>query len=111
MGTEPVSHDHEDARKGRRILIVVIVVLVVGAALLVGWLPRHKRESEIAAKANTERTSLPVVEVQTVGAASSEQELTLPGTVTPLEAAHIYARASGFFERRYVDLGDNVLRS
>jgi multidrug efflux pump subunit AcrA (membrane-fusion protein) len=43
-----------------------------------------------------------------VRAASSEQELTLPGTVTPLEAAHIYARASGFFERRYVDLGDNV---
>ena len=108
MGTEPVSNGHEDASKGRRILIVVIVVLVVGAALLVGWLPRHKRDREIVAKANTERTSLPVVEVQTVGAATSEQELTLPGTVTPLEAAHIYARASGFFERRYVDLGDNV---
>jgi multidrug efflux pump subunit AcrA (membrane-fusion protein) len=108
MGTEPVSDEHNDASKGRRILIVVIVVLVVGAALLVGWLPRHKRDKEIAAKANSERTSLPVVEVQTVGAATSEQELTLPGTVTPLEAAHIYARASGFFERRYVDLGDNV---
>jgi multidrug efflux pump subunit AcrA (membrane-fusion protein) len=107
-GTEPVSNQHQDARKGRRILIVIIVVLVVGAALLVGWLPRHKRDKEITAKANTERTSLPVVEVQTVGAATSEQQLTLPGTVTPLEAAHIYARASGFFERRYVDLGDNV---
>jgi multidrug efflux pump subunit AcrA (membrane-fusion protein) len=108
MGTDPVSNDHQHASKGRRILIVVIVVLVVGAALLVGWLPRHKRDSEIAAKANTERASLPVVEVQTVGAASSEQELTLPGTVTPLEAAHIYARATGFFERRYVDMGDKV---
>jgi multidrug efflux pump subunit AcrA (membrane-fusion protein) len=108
MGTEPASNQHEDASKGRRILIVIIVVLVVGAALLVGWLPRHKRDKEITAKANTERTSLPVVEVQTVGAATSEQQLTLPGTVTPLEAAHIYARASGFFERRYVDLGDNV---
>jgi multidrug efflux pump subunit AcrA (membrane-fusion protein) len=107
-GTEPVSNEHEDASKGRRILIVIIVALVVGAALLVGWLPRHKRDREIAAKANTERTSLPVVEVQTVGAATSEQQLTLPGTVTPLDAAHIYARASGFFERRYVDLGDNV---
>jgi multidrug efflux pump subunit AcrA (membrane-fusion protein) len=108
MGTEPVSNEHEDASKGRRILIMVIVVLVVGVALLVGWLPRHKRDKKIAAKANSERTSLPFVEVQTVGAASSEQELTLPGTVTPLEAAHIYARASGFFERRYVDLGDHV---
>jgi multidrug efflux pump subunit AcrA (membrane-fusion protein) len=107
-GTEPVSNEHEDASKRRRILIVVIVVLVVGAALLVGWLPRQKRDSEIAAKANTERASLPIVEVQTVGAATSDQQLTLPGTVTPLEAAHIYARATGFFERRYVDLGDNV---
>jgi multidrug efflux pump subunit AcrA (membrane-fusion protein) len=108
MGAEPVNNQHQDGSKGRRILILVIVVLVVGAALLVGWLPRHKRDREITAKANTERSSLPVVEVQTVGAATSEQELTLPGTVTPLEAAHIYARASGFFERRYVDLGDNV---
>jgi multidrug efflux pump subunit AcrA (membrane-fusion protein) len=107
-GTKPVGNEHEDTTNGRRILIGVIVVLVVGAALLVGWLPRHKRDREIAAKANTERSSLPVVEVQAVGAASSEQELTLPGTVSPLEAAHIYARASGFFERRYVDLGDNV---
>jgi multidrug efflux pump subunit AcrA (membrane-fusion protein) len=46
--------------------------------------------------------------VETVGAATSDQQLTLPGTVTPLEAAHIYARATGFFERRYVDLGDEV---
>jgi multidrug efflux pump subunit AcrA (membrane-fusion protein) len=108
MGAEPVNNQNQDGSKGRRILILVIVVLVVGAALLVGWLPRHKRDREITAKANTERTSLPVVEVQKVGAATSDQELTLPGTVTPIEAAHIYARASGFFERRYVDLGDNV---
>jgi multidrug efflux pump subunit AcrA (membrane-fusion protein) len=107
-GTEPVSNDHRHASKGRRILIAIIVLLVVGTGLLVGWLPRHKRDKEVAAKAKTERTSLPVVEVQTVGAASSEQELTLPGTVTPLEAAHIYARATGFFEHRYVDLGDTV---
>ena len=94
--------------KGRPILIAVILLLVVGAALLVGWLPRQKRDEEVAARAKTERTSLPIVEVQTVGAATSEQQLTLPGTVTPLEAAHIYARATGFFERRYVDLGDRV---
>jgi multidrug efflux pump subunit AcrA (membrane-fusion protein) len=46
--------------------------------------------------------------VQTVHSTRSEQELTLPGTVTPLRSAHIYARASGYLKARYVDLGDKV---
>jgi multidrug efflux pump subunit AcrA (membrane-fusion protein) len=101
-------NEHQHGSKRRPGLIAVIVLLVVGAALIVGWLPRHKRDEEVAARATTERTSLPIVEVQTVGAATSDQQLTLPGTVTPLEAAHIYARATGFFEHRYADLGDKV---
>ncbi len=32
----------------------------------------------------------------------------MPGTVTPLRSAHIYARASGYLKARYVDLGDMV---
>jgi len=108
VGNDQVENDHQHASNGRRIMMAVIVLLVVGAALLVGWLPRHKRDQEVMAKASTEQTSLPIVEVQTARAASSEQDLTLPGTVTPLEAAHIYARATGFFQRRYVDIGDKV---
>ncbi len=108
VSNNQANNEHQHASKGRPILIAVVLLLVVGAALLVGWLPRHKRDKEVAARAKTERTSLPIVAVQTVGAAISDQQLTLPGTVTPLEAAHIYARATGFFERRYVDLGDKV---
>ncbi|QNI31086.1 efflux RND transporter permease subunit [Alloacidobacterium dinghuense] len=40
----------------------------------------------------------PIVEVQTVHIASSEQVLTLPGTVIPLRSAHIYARVSGYLK-------------
>jgi multidrug efflux pump subunit AcrA (membrane-fusion protein) len=103
------QHDeHQQGRPGRRLLWILIVVATLAVALLVGWLPHQKRNKEVNAKARQQQNSVPVVEVQVVHGASTEQELTLPGTVTPLKSAHIYARASGFLKARYVDLGDTV---
>jgi multidrug efflux pump subunit AcrA (membrane-fusion protein) len=90
------------------LLWILIVAAVLAVALLIGWLPHQKRNKEVDAKAKQQQNSMLVVEVQTVHAASAEQDLTLPGTVTPLKSAHIYARASGFLKARYVDLGDTV---
>lgn len=105
----PEQHDkHQQERPGRRLLWILIVVAVLVVALLVGWLPHQKRNKEVDAKARQQQNSVPVVEVQVVHGSSTEQELTLPGTVTPLKSAHIYARASGFLKARYVDLGDSV---
>jgi len=107
----PAEERHDEYRQrrpGRRLLWILIVVAVLALALLVGWLPHQKRNKEVAAKAKQQQNSVPVVEVQIVHGASAEQELTLPGTVTPLKSAHIYARASGFLKARYVDLGDTV---
>ena len=95
-------------RPGRRMLWILIVLVVLALALLLGLLPHYKRNKEVDARAQQEKNALPIVEVQTVHAASSEQELTLPGTVTPLRSAHIYARAPGYLKARYVDLGDAV---
>jgi multidrug efflux pump subunit AcrA (membrane-fusion protein) len=106
--SEEQHNEHRLQRSGRRLLWLLIVVAVLAVALLVGWLPHRKRNKEVAAKAEQQRNSVPVVEVQIVHGASAEQELTLPGTVTPLKSAHIYARASGFLKARYVDLGDSV---
>jgi multidrug efflux pump subunit AcrA (membrane-fusion protein) len=93
---------------GRRMFWVLIAVVVVVLALLLGWLPHYKRNREVAVRAQQQKNALPVVEVQIVHTATAEQELTLPGTVTPLRSAHIYARASGYLKARYVDLGDAV---
>jgi multidrug efflux pump subunit AcrA (membrane-fusion protein) len=103
------QHDeHRQRRPGRWLLWILIAVAVLVVALLVGWLPHQKRNEAVDAKARQQRNSVPMVEVQTVHGASAEQDLTLPGTVTPLRSAHIYARASGFLKARYVDLGDTV---
>ena len=100
--------EHRQRGPGRRLLWTLIVVAVLALALLVGWLPHKKRNKEVDAKARQQQNSVPVVEVQIVHGASAVQALTLPGTVTPLKSAHIYAQASGFLKARYVDLGDTV---
>jgi multidrug efflux pump subunit AcrA (membrane-fusion protein) len=86
----------------------VVAIAVLGLALLLGWLPHLERNKAVIAMAQRRQNALPTVEVQTVHRTSSEEELTLPGTVTPLKSAHIYARASGYLKVRYVDLGDMV---
>jgi multidrug efflux pump subunit AcrA (membrane-fusion protein) len=81
---------------------------LVVLALLAGWLPHYYRNKAVSAEAQEQRSALPVVEVQTVHRAAAEQTLTLPGTVSPQETAHVYARVAGYLKARYVDLGDNV---
>ena len=102
-------HGAQPQRKhGRWMLWTLVAIAVLGLALLVGWLPHHKRNKAVNAKARQQQNALPTVEVQAVHNASLEQEVTLPGTVTPLRAAHIYARVPGYLKARYVDLGDTV---
>ena len=82
--SEERHDEHRQRRPGRRLLWILIGVAVLALALLVGWLPHQKRNKEVDAKAKQQQNSVPIVEVQTVHGASAEQELTLPGTVTPL---------------------------
>src|ERR1700722_5929751 len=82
--------------KNRRMLWILIAIVVLGVALLVGLLPHYTRKKDGNARAQQQKNPLPVVAVQTVHSSSSEQVLTLPGTVIPLRSAHIYARASGY---------------
>jgi multidrug efflux pump subunit AcrA (membrane-fusion protein) len=95
-------------KQERWILRTAVAIAILGLLLLLGWLPHLKRNKAVIVRAQQRQNALPAVEVQTVRSTSSEEELTLPGTVTPLRSAHIYARASGYLKARYVDLGDTV---
>jgi multidrug efflux pump subunit AcrA (membrane-fusion protein) len=106
--SEERHDEHGQRSPGRRLLWILIVAAVLAIALLVGWLPHQKRNKEVDAKAKQQQNSVPVVEVQIVHGAGAERDLALPGTVTPLKSAHIYAQVSGFLKARYVDLGDTV---
>ena len=81
--------------------------------LLVGW-PCNRRLAPLPGRARrrghraTESDFVPDVRVAAVRASTSKITVTLPATTTAFEAANIFARTSGYIEKRYVDIGDQV---
>lgn len=86
-------------------------LVVLGAAAAVyrfGYLPREQLTKALDAAAAEKRTTPPIVNAAVVKKASLNTQFTLPGNVTPVTEAYIFARAAGFLKRRYVDIGDRV---
>src|SRR6185503_7583804 len=89
-----------------RARVIVILVVIVGAALGIGYLQQKKARGEapIAAK-DPGPTRVEVMKAKTL---SSDQALSLPGEVRPLEEAKIYSRSQGYVRKWLVDIGDKV---
>jgi RND family efflux transporter MFP subunit len=85
----------------------VALLLLVGGLVVGGW--RHYEAGrELAAAVEQAGMSVPDVRVATVRAGNSKMDVTLPATTAAFEAANIFARTSGYVEKRYVDIGDRV---
>jgi RND family efflux transporter MFP subunit len=83
------------------------LLLLVGGLGIGGW--RHyQAELAVAATAQQSRTLVPDVRVASVRAADSQITISLPATTLAFEAANVFARTSGYIEKRYVDIGDRV---
>ncbi|WFU26869.1 efflux RND transporter periplasmic adaptor subunit [Bradyrhizobium sp. CB1717] len=83
------------------------LLLLAGALGVGGW--RHYQAArDLAVSTEQIRTAIPEVRVATVRASGDLMKVTLPATTTAFEAANIFARASGYIEKRYVDIGDRV---
>jgi RND family efflux transporter MFP subunit len=81
--------------------------LLVGGLGIGGW-HHYQAELAVAATAQQSRTLVPDVRVASVRAADSQITLSLPATTLAFEAANVFARTSGYIEKRYVDIGDRV---
>lgn len=94
-------------RYGGALLGSGVLLLLLGGLALGGW--RHYQAArEVAAIAQEHQTFVPDVRVAPVRAADGKITVTLPATTTAFEAANIFARTSGYIEKRYVDIGDQV---
>jgi RND family efflux transporter MFP subunit len=83
------------------------LLLLVGGLGYGGW-QHYQAALAAAATAEQIQTLVPDVRVAVVRASGSKMRVSLPATTTAFEAANIFARTSGYVEKRYVDIGDRV---
>ena len=95
-------------KSSRKLLSLIIVLGVTAAVYFFGYLPRERTTKQLVAAAAARRITPPLVNAAAVKRAATTTELLLPGNVTPITEAYIFARAAGYLKRRYVDIGDRV---
>ncbi len=92
---------------GRSVLGLAVLLLLAGALALGVW--RHyQAQKQVAAFAEQQADFVPRVRVEKVTQRLGRVDVSLPGTTLAFEAANIYARASGYVSKRFVDIGDHV---
>ena len=92
----------------RKLLALIAILGAAAAVYFFGYLPRQRTTKQIEAAAALRRVTPPLVNAAVVKRAAPSTELLLPGNVTPLTEAYIFARAAGYLKQRYVDIGDRV---
>ncbi len=92
----------------RLIIMALLLVVLAAAALLAGYLPRRATTKQLAAAAAKLKITPPLVNAAKVTRAPNTTDVSFPGSITPITEAYIYARATGYLKRRYVDIGDRV---
>lgn len=108
-GADAAAHRSEERPpKGKLFAALLIGLVVLAIIFLVGYLPRVKRDKAVNSAARKEQQELPVVNAIKVKRSPAVSQILLPGSITPLIEAPIYARATGYVIHRYVDIGDRV---
>lgn len=106
-GEQPPTRRVSGGAAGRWTLGLAVIAVLVAALGFGIW--RHYRQyREATTIAAQHRDFVPRVRVEAVRASPPKMLVTLPATTNAYEAASIYARASGYVEKRYVDIGSQV---
>ncbi len=110
-GREPERAPQKDRSGKRRSggrLLGGVVVLVLVAALAVGAWGHYSQHREVIATAEQRSDFVPQVRVAIVKPSDQIETVSLPATTEAFSTANIFARASGYIDKREVDIGDHV---
>src|SRR6201995_4354126 len=94
--------------RNSRLALTALVLLLLPGGLCAGAVRYYHNQREEAATAREQHDFVPNVRVAAVRASDGMMTVSLPATTTAFEAANIFARTSGYIEKRYVDIGDRV---
>ena len=89
-------------RWGGRLFAFGGFVLLAGG-LSLGARGSHSQQQEVMATAEQAREVVPSLRVATIEPSPGTVSVTLPGTTAAFAAANIYARATGYIDKRNVD--------
>jgi RND family efflux transporter MFP subunit len=108
-GTTPTEVDGKSSRRfGGASIFAAAVLLLLPGSLVTGAVRHYASEASAAATAKQHRDFVPAVRVAAVRPSDGITTVSLPATTTAFEAANIFARTSGYIEKRHVDIGDQV---
>ncbi len=86
--------------------LLLLGALALGLAIYAGL--HERRGADAALQRATQEAAVPTVAVVHPSASSPSDELVLPGSARAYTDAPIYARASGYLKKWYVDIGTRV---
>jgi RND family efflux transporter MFP subunit len=85
-----------------------VALCFLAVAFALAYLPKRREKAELAVATLAEGSAKLRVETVAPKLGSSDRAITLPGSVQPLQETVLYARASGYVRKWYVDIGDKV---
>jgi RND family efflux transporter MFP subunit len=95
-------------RRPERRLLGLGLLLLFSTALALGVWRHYQQHRQVMDTTEQQANFVPSVRVEAVAQRFGRMHVTLPATTLAFEAANIYARASGYVLKRYVDIGDHV---
>jgi RND family efflux transporter MFP subunit len=94
--------------RSMRFALSAAALLLLPGGLCAGAVRYYDSRHDLAAAAEQRRNFVPNVRVAAVRDSDKTMTVSLPATTTAFEAANIFARTSGYIEKRYADIGDQV---
>jgi RND family efflux transporter MFP subunit len=106
IGTAP--KDPPARPRWGRALFGLGAFLLLAGGLAFGASRSYSQQRVVTATAEQIRNFVPSVRVATVQPSDATVIVTLPATTSAFSVANMFARASGYIDKRYVDIGDRV---